>query len=101
MVVIRLKIAFADGHSEERLLSRGTYLIGRESADIVLNDPDVAVAHAQLNVQAGWVVVSDLGSESGIVDHAGQRLSAPQHVAQSRPFRLGGCTLSWVGLGGR
>ena len=45
--VIRLRIAFADGRSEERLLPPGTYLIGRESADIVLNDPDVAVAHAQ------------------------------------------------------
>ena len=101
MGVIRLRIAFADGRSEERLLSAGTYLIGRESADIVLNDPDVAIAHAQLHVQAGWVVISDLGLRSGIVDHVGNRLSAPQHVSPSRPLRLGGCTLSWVEIGGK
>ncbi|HEY6727875.1 MAG TPA: FHA domain-containing protein [Polyangiaceae bacterium] len=96
MAVIRLKIAFPDGHVEERLLCAGTYLIGREAADIVVNDPKVARLHAQLNVEAGWVVVSDLGSGSGLFDHAGNRLSAPQHLAHARPLRLGGCTISWL-----
>ncbi|HEU5077557.1 MAG TPA: FHA domain-containing protein [Polyangiaceae bacterium] len=96
---IRLIIAFPDGRVEERLLSAGTYLIGRESADIVVNDPGVAHWHAQLNVQAGWVLISDLGSGDGIFDHAGNRLSAPQHLAPSRTLRLGGCTLSWLQAG--
>lgn len=94
--VIRLKIAFPDGRVEERLLTAGTYLIGRESADIVVNDPGVARAHAQLNVQAGWVVVSDLGAGGGTFDHVGNRLVSPQHLAPARPLRLGGCTLTWV-----
>jgi pSer/pThr/pTyr-binding forkhead associated (FHA) protein len=96
VAVIRLKIAFPDGHVEERLLRAGNYSIGRESADIVVDDPGVALLHAQLNVQAGWVVVSDLGSGDGLFDHGGNRLSAPQHLAPKRPLRLGGCTLSWV-----
>jgi len=95
-VAICLKIVFADGSFEERPLRAGTYLVGREAADIVLNDPGVASLHAQLNVQAGWVVVSDLGSGGGTFDHVGNRLSAPQHLAPARPLRLGGCTLSWV-----
>src|SRR5690348_3486075 len=90
-VAICLKIVFADGSFEERPLRAGTYLVGREAADIVLNDPGVASLHAQLNVQAGWVVVSDLGSGGGTFDHAGKRLSAPQHLAPARPLRLGGC----------
>jgi len=97
--VIRLKIAFPDGRVEERLLTAGTYLIGSESADIVVNDPGVARTHAQLNVQAGWVVVSDLGSGGGTFDHVGNRLLAPQHLAPARPLRLGGCILTWVDSG--
>jgi len=40
-------------------------LIGRESGDLVLDDPEASAVHAELDCTQGHVIVRDLGSSNG------------------------------------
>jgi pSer/pThr/pTyr-binding forkhead associated (FHA) protein len=46
-------------------LNPGVNTVGRESADILIADPTISRRHGQVTLEAGQVVVEDLGSTNG------------------------------------
>lgn len=77
-------------------LTRGTYSVGRNGTDIVLDDPEVSRVHALLTVELNRVLLRDVSSDNGTwVD------DSPVHevtVSVTSRIRLGGsrCRLSLV-----
>lgn len=96
MSTVTIRINHPDGKGEDRLLSPGSYQIGRESGDIVLRDPNVSASHARLDVGLGGVTIIDLGSSNGTLDASGRRLSGPHALERNSPVRLGESTLTWL-----
>jgi uncharacterized RDD family membrane protein YckC len=90
----QLRITYADGRSEDRTFSPGSYVAGREAGDIVLRDPNTSGRHAQLDVQVGRVTITDLGSTNGTYDGQGQRLTGPYTMVADYPVRLGMTTIT-------
>lgn len=96
MSTVTIRINHPDGRGEDRLLSPGSYQIGRESGDIVLRDPNVSASHARLEVGPTGVTIVDLGSSNGTLDESGRRLAGPYALSLNAPIRLGGSTLTWL-----
>ncbi|HET6585580.1 MAG TPA: FHA domain-containing protein, partial [Nannocystaceae bacterium] len=89
---ITLRIEREGRPAETQTFSAARVLIGRETGDIVLADPESSALHAEIDCSTGAVVVRDLGSSNGTW-RDGERL--PQFalfVGQS--FRCGGTTLT-------
>ena len=67
---------------------RGTAVIGRGDVDLVLADPHVSRAHAQVAAQNGAVLLSDLGSSRGT--WIGEtRVDRPRPLRPGDTFRVG------------
>lgn len=49
----------------ELVLNSGLNSVGREGTDVLLPDPTVSRRHAQVTVEAGQLIVEDLGSTNG------------------------------------
>jgi hypothetical protein len=96
MSTVTIRINHPDGRGEDRVFSAGSYLIGRESGDIVLRDPNVSASHARLEVGPAGVTITDLGSSNGTLDESGRRLAGPYALGRNAPVRLGGSTLTWI-----
>ena len=70
-------------------LGKNEVYIGRDvSNDIVVNDSEVSRKHARLVVQAGGLVVEDLGSTNGTFVN-GQRLMGPHVLRPGEVIMLG------------
>lgn len=70
-------------------LGKNEMYIGRDvSNDIVVNDSEVSRKHARLVVQAGGLVVEDLGSTNGTFVN-GQRLMGPHVLRPGEVIMLG------------
>ena len=69
-----LKIQYVNRPPETRNISAPTTTIGRESGDIVLNDPQTSGRHSEIHFQNGVVQVRDVGSTNGTWFN-GQRLT--------------------------
>jgi pSer/pThr/pTyr-binding forkhead associated (FHA) protein len=91
---VKLRIGHADGRVEERELGPGSYRVGREDADIVLPHGSVSAHHAQLQVQAQRVLITDAGSRNGTLEPSGQRISTAYALVPDQPIRLGAITLT-------
>lgn len=89
-------IQYRSGQVERRPLSDGVYLIGRDSGDIVLRDPDVSASHARLEVRHGNVWVTDLGSTNGTFDGRSARVQPGQTLAIGEFIRLGQSSVTVV-----
>jgi uncharacterized RDD family membrane protein YckC len=98
MSLAQVRIQYADGRVEDRWLPAGMFVVGREQGDIVLNDANASSRHAQLEVQPGRVVVTDLGSTNGTIDPAGLRLAAPFLLQPNQSVRIGGSSITLVQL---
>jgi uncharacterized RDD family membrane protein YckC len=98
MSLAQVRIQYADGRVEDRWLPAGTFVVGREVGDIVLNDVNASSRHAQLEVQPGRLVVTDLGSTNGTIDPAGLRLTAPFPLQPNQSVRIGGSSITLVQL---
>lgn len=86
---VTLEIVYAGGRAPEmRALADGTYAIGRDSGDIVLNDPQASGRHGELVVQGARVTFRDLGSTNGSF-FDGARLSQPVHLTQGQAVQVG------------
>lgn len=63
-------------------------VIGREEADLAIDDPELSRSHAAVRTDDGGVVLEDLGSLNGTyVD--GVRLDAPVTLTPGTTFRVG------------
>jgi predicted component of type VI protein secretion system len=92
---VRLRITHCSGKVEERTLLRGRYRVGRD-AQIALADPYVSASHAELEVHAHGVIITDLGSTNGTFDAAGNQLVGPSALLINRPVWLGASTITWL-----
>jgi hypothetical protein len=92
---VRLRITHSSGRVEERTLRRGRYRVGRD-AQITLADPYVSARHAELEVHAHGVIITDLGSTNGTYDAAGNLLLGPTPLLINRPVWLGASTITWL-----
>ena len=73
-------------------------VIGRESGDIILGDPETSALHAELEFTQGRVIVRDLGSRNGTLKD-GKRL--PQFALfAGQGFRCGATELVLLGIEG-
>jgi S1-C subfamily serine protease len=74
-------------------------VIGRENADVVLDDEEVSRRHAELRpTQPGRAEIRDLGSRNGTWVN-GQRISAPTPLRGGEALRIGQSELSVQGEG--
>jgi len=96
MNAIAIQIAHPDGRTERRPLADGSYHVGRESAEIILPDPDVSARHARLDVRGGTVSVTDLGSTNGTLDGSGNRISFGHPLHPNQSIQLGRSRISLV-----
>jgi hypothetical protein len=94
MSTATIRITHPDGRIEERTLITGSYDVGREAGQLVLPDPNVSARHARLEVQAGNVLLIDLGSSNGTYAASGERLSAPHVLEPGQAMRLGSTTIT-------
>jgi ABC transport system ATP-binding/permease protein len=70
-------------------LNRAALIIGRDPAsEIVIDGSGVSRRHAQLTVEAGGVVIIDLGSSNGTYVN-GQRIQGPHRLAAGDTLGLG------------
>ncbi|MCP4679246.1 MAG: FHA domain-containing protein [Deltaproteobacteria bacterium] len=67
----------------------GTYLVGREKGDIVMNDPQVSGRHGEIVVENGTVVYRDLGSTNGSFIEDGQRIDTTYSFPAGGTIRIG------------
>ena len=93
MQPVQITIRHANGVTEQRALSDGTYRIGREYGDIVLQDQNVSTEHATLNIAQGQLTVTDLGSTNGTLTADGRRLTGPYRVTPGESLRFGECSV--------
>jgi hypothetical protein len=94
----RLELTHPNGHREHRTLGLGRYRIGREGAEIVLADANVSTFHAELIVEPGRLVLTDLGSVNGTFGPDGQRITTPIALYAGQVARLGGSALALLEL---
>jgi ABC transport system ATP-binding/permease protein len=72
-------------------------VIGRENADVTIDDAEISRRHAVVRSVVGAVEVEDLGSSNGtFVD--GQRIDAPTRVGGGAKIRLGATVLEVTGV---
>jgi uncharacterized Tic20 family protein len=90
----RIRVGYADGRTEARVLNDGVHRVGRDAGEIVLGDPNVSGNHVELRVSSEQITLTDIGSSNGTYDPNGVRLSAPVAMKPNEPYRLGGCSLT-------
>jgi predicted Zn finger-like uncharacterized protein len=93
----RLSLAITDGPDAAKIfrLDKPRVTIGRQSADILLNDRETSRQHAAFEVRDGHFFVQDLGSRNGTyVD--GQRIDGEREISDKSEFRLGATTLMLI-----
>lgn len=72
----------------ERIELTGELIIGREHADLTIDDPEMSRRHAAIRVSDGGIELEDLGSTNGtLVD--GVRISAPVMLGGGERVKLG------------
>ena len=74
-------------------------VIGRQNADLVLEDPEVSRRHAVLRRSGDSVLIEDLDSTNGTFVN-GERIGAPMRVRSGDELRVGQTTLQ-IELDGR
>lgn len=89
-----IEIQYRDGRTEQRAMAAGTWTIGRETGDIVLDDPRVSGLHGELTLKGPVLTFTDRDSSNGSFDAGGQRLSGPVVLKQGSVVRLGECRLT-------
>jgi len=89
---ITLRIERPGRPDETRTFSAARVLVGRETGDIVLGDPESSALHAEIDCSTGAVVVRDLGSKNGTWRDDARLPQFALFVGQS--FRCGATTLT-------
>ncbi|MEM6291481.1 MAG: thioredoxin domain-containing protein [Myxococcota bacterium] len=95
---LTFEVTTPDRPSYTVTLRKPQNIIGRESGDIVLNDPEASALHAEIDSTAGHVIVRDLGSSNGTW-RDGDRL--PQFALyEGQSFYCGNTELKLVSIDG-
>ncbi|HWB75576.1 MAG TPA: FHA domain-containing protein, partial [Nannocystaceae bacterium] len=81
-----------------RTITAARALIGRETGDLVLEDPETSAVHAEIDCTQGHVIVRDLGSSNGTWRGAERLPQFALHAGQS--FRCGATTITLVSIEG-
>ena len=97
---IRLRIVRADAGIQDIDLPFGTYVIGRDAGDIVLNDPLASGSHARIDAHPRGVTVTDLGSSNGTFDPEGRPISArtTTSIQLDQSIRIGNSYVTLTGF---
>ncbi len=89
------RVRRADGHQQEHRLGEGTFTLGRDRGDVVLDEPSTSGSHGRLELRAGSATYSDLGSSNGSF-YNGQRVSGPVSLVPGSVVRLAAAELTFV-----
>jgi predicted component of type VI protein secretion system len=83
-----------DGALEgQRFELEGGRTIGREGADITLDDDQVSRSHARVSVAGSTITIEDLGSTNGTFVN-GAKIEAPTTLAPGDTVRIGATTFA-------
>lgn len=96
MNTLELEIRDPDGRTERRQLAPGRYRIGREVGEFLIGHPSISGHHADLEVAAQQIVITDANSTNGTFAPGGAKLSAPYTLLAGQAVRLGECHLTWL-----
>lgn len=95
---ILLKVVRAGGVSQDISLPFGSYVIGRESGDIVLNDPLASALHARIDAHPRGVTVTDLGSSNGTFDSEGRPILTTTRIHLDQSIQIGNSQITLAGF---
>jgi protein-disulfide isomerase len=95
---ITLAIEHPARPKQTRTITAERALIGRETGDLVLDDPESSAVHAEIDCTQGAVIVRDLGSSNGTWRGAERLPQFALLVGQS--FRCGATTITLLAIEG-
>ena len=72
----------------ESVAVRGEMIIGRENADLIIDDAEVSRRHAAVRLEGGQLEIEDLGSANGTFVN-GSRIEDPVRVGGGAKIRVG------------
>ncbi len=90
---VTVEIHYADGRTELKQLEDGSFIIGRDTGDIVLKSPMVSGRHGELKVSGARIVYTDQGSTNGSYAIDGTRLKGPLQMIAGTGIRIGECKI--------
>jgi pSer/pThr/pTyr-binding forkhead associated (FHA) protein len=90
---VTVEIHYADGRTELKQLEDGSFIIGRDTGDIVLKSPMVSGRHGELKVSGARIVYTDQGSTNGSYTIDGTRLKGPLQMIAGTGIRIGECKI--------
>jgi len=95
MSVSKLRILNTEMSGREFVLPDGPAVLGRGAgSDVLLSDPSVSRSHVRVEVQDGRCLLTDLGSQSGIL--VGGRSVREASLAAGEQFELGDVRLEFI-----
>lgn len=95
---ITLEITSPDRPTEIREVVAERAILGRESGDVILQDPEASALHAEIDCSHGHVIVRDLGSRNGTLRDGQRESQFALHEGQS--FVCGATQIRLVGVEG-
>lgn len=92
----KLSLAVISGPDAGRIfvVEKPKVVIGREDADIGLDDPEISRQHAAIEVSGDRVTLVDLGSTNGT--YLGEEQITEAHLENQGEFTVGGSTLMLI-----
>lgn len=93
----RLSLAVIDGPDAGQVfrMEKPRVVIGRSSADLILNDAESSRAHAAVEAREMTVILEDLGSTNGtLID--GAKIAGQVEILNQSEFQVGSSTLMLI-----
>lgn len=93
----RLSLAVIDGPDAGQVfrMEKPRVVIGRSSADLILNDAESSRAHAAVEARDLTIILEDLGSTNGtLID--GARIAGQVEIQNQSEFQVGSSTLMLI-----
>lgn len=93
----RLSLAITEGPDAARVfrIEKAQVTIGRQNADIEIDDKESSRNHAAIEVRDGHFFLQDLGSSNGTYVE-GRRIGEETEIFDKSEFRVGGTTLMLI-----
>lgn len=93
----RLSLAITEGPDAARVfrIEKPHVTIGRQNADVEIDDRESSRNHASLEVRDGHFFIQDLGSSNGTYVE-GRKIEGETEIFDKSEFRVGGTTLMLI-----